>query len=209
MWNIFSTTKLLFSLPELSPICETAGGPTCRRGSMDYFSSRLTSSSRGSVKVDIEEAVGTDEQVEESEEARLRQTVDVPVEAVEQVLTYLFWVLVFLFPIKSYDQAQLKKRGHRRGTSDTSTIDFRLIAAFSLSNSLKMFQRERRGWDGQQRHHRKLDPGSSDFLCSQVDWIAHCCIWCSPECARVTFANTIYPKQGHNIRVILFDKICI
>lgn len=39
-----------------------------------------------SVKVDIEEAVGTEEQVEDSEEAILRQTIDVPVEAVEQVI---------------------------------------------------------------------------------------------------------------------------
>lgn len=48
------------------------------------------------VKVDIEEAVVTDEQVEESEEARLRQTVDVPVEAVEQVLIcFEFWFSFF------------------------------------------------------------------------------------------------------------------
>ena len=43
---------------------------------MEYFSSRLTSSSRG--RADVQEAV---EHVEESEEA----TVEVPVEAVEQV----------------------------------------------------------------------------------------------------------------------------
>ena len=46
--------------------------------------------------MDIEEAVVTDEQVEESEEARLRQTVDVPVEAVEQVLIcFEFWLSFF------------------------------------------------------------------------------------------------------------------
>ena len=128
---------------------------------MEYFSSRLTSSSRGSVKVDIEEAVVTDEQVEESEEAGLRQTVDVPVEAVEQVLTYLFWVLVFLFPIKSYEQAQLKKRGHRRGTSDTSTIDFRWKHShiFTLGNShiLEIFKNLKLSTVGEERMRRTAE----------------------------------------------------
>ena len=86
-----SKKYFLFSLPELSPKCEAPVGSTRRRGSMDYCNSRLTSL-RGTpraVKVDFEEAVGRDEQ-EESEEAKLRQTDNVPVQAVEQVKTYIF-----------------------------------------------------------------------------------------------------------------------
>ena len=53
---------------------------------MEYCSSRLTSL-RGTlpaVKLDFEDAVGRDEQ-EDSEEAKLRQTDNVPAQAVEQV----------------------------------------------------------------------------------------------------------------------------
>ena len=94
-----SKKYFLFSLPELSPKCEAPVGSTRRRGSMDYCNSRLTSL-RGTpraVKVDFEEAVGRDEQ-EESEETKLRQTVDVPAKAVEQVKTCIFmnsFLLVF------------------------------------------------------------------------------------------------------------------
>ena len=56
---------------------------------MDYNSSRLTSL-RGT-KLDFEEAVGQDEhEQEESGEAKLRETVDVPAQAVQQVKTYIF-----------------------------------------------------------------------------------------------------------------------
>ena len=49
---------------------------------MDYCSS-LRGTPRA-VKLDFEDAVGRDEQ-EESEEAKLQQTVDVPAQPVEQV----------------------------------------------------------------------------------------------------------------------------
>ena len=73
----------------------------------------------------------------------------------------LFWVLVFLFPIKSYEQAELKKRGHRRGTSDTSTIDFRWKHShiFTLGNShiLEIFKNLKLSTVGEERMRRTAE----------------------------------------------------
>ena len=137
------------------------------------------------MKLDIEETVGTeDEQVDESEEARLRQTVEVSVEAVEQVLKSF----EFSFSIKGFRSSL--SCCIKEGTGEepqtpaplTSGEKFPPLEIFknclqweipNIGNLRKLFsvnshvleifknfsQWERRGRDGQKRHHRKLDPG--------------------------------------------------
>ena len=104
------------SLPDLPPIFETPGPRTQRRGSMDYSGSPTVTRNAVVEEVGIEEAPGC------AEENIPHQNVDVSMseEAIEQAKC-----LILYFSIHSFSFQELPKRGHRRGISDTSTIDFR------------------------------------------------------------------------------------
>ena len=115
---IANSNLLHLSLPDLPPIFETpgAGARTQRRGSMDYSGSPTVTRNAVVEEVGIEEAPGC------AEENMSHQNVDVSMseEAMEQAKCFILY-----FSIHSFSFQELPKRGHRRGISDTSTIDFR------------------------------------------------------------------------------------
>ena len=112
-----NSNLLHLSLPDLPPIFETPGARTQRRGSMDYSGSPTVTRNAVVEEVGIEEATGC------AEDNMSHQNVDVSLseEAMEQAKC-----LILYSSIHSFSFQELPKRGHRRGISDTSTIDFRL-----------------------------------------------------------------------------------
>ena len=99
------------SLPELSPICETPGR---RRGSVDYCNSSRLPRLRGIGKMEVEEVGREEEQGEENHEERRQQTVDMSMDAFEQVKSFLCRLLKLVLILGATKKAT-RKRSQERG----------------------------------------------------------------------------------------------